>query len=413
MHVAVFTSQFPTRVSTFFARDMRGLLEAGVELDIFSMYPLDPTLWQYVPDILNEEVLPRDRVHHLSHGQALGSIRPQTKPSQFLKTALPVCSSAVKFGIIPLAKSTYALLKARAWAEQQIGHYDHILAYWGNYAATCAYAYHHLIGRQIPFSVILHAGTDLYRNQVYLRQKLLHADNIFVVCEFNRQFLQSLYPDAFEAMKPKIHLHHLGLDLADFSFSSDTRPPRTIVAVGAHEKAKGFDYLLRAAHQLTTQGLDIEVELVGQGKETRALRKLAAKLGISERVKFQGWLHPDEVKSAMKRATLLVHPSAGLGDAVPTVVKEAMAVGTPVVASDVAGIPELLNNGRCGILVPPQDVQALATGIARMLSSDLLRRQFAESAREYVEERFDLWKNTRYLADRLRATTRHTINQKR
>ena len=71
----------------------------------------------------------------------------------------------------------------------------------------------------------------------------------------------------------------------------------------------------------------------------------------------------------MRRATLLVHPSIGLGDAVPTVIKEAMALGTPVVASAVAGIPELLDEGRCGVLTPPRDPVALSEAMERLLDA--------------------------------------------
>src|SRR5256886_16950438 len=64
LRLAVFTNRFPGKVCTFFARDMRALVEAGVEIDIFPIYPLEPDLWRYVPEILAERHLPRARVHH-------------------------------------------------------------------------------------------------------------------------------------------------------------------------------------------------------------------------------------------------------------------------------------------------------------------------------------------------------------
>lgn len=67
MKLALFTSQFPGKVSTFFARDVRGLLAAGVEVDVFSIYPEDRRLWKWVPEVLDESVFPRSRVHHASH----------------------------------------------------------------------------------------------------------------------------------------------------------------------------------------------------------------------------------------------------------------------------------------------------------------------------------------------------------
>jgi glycosyltransferase involved in cell wall biosynthesis len=106
----------------------------------------------------------------------------------------------------------------------------------------------------------------------------------------------------------------------------------------------------------------------------------------------------------MKEATVLVHPSSGLGDAVPTVIKEAMALGTPVVASNIAGIPELLDGGRCGILVPPQNEKAIADGLQLLLANAAVRQKYANAARKHVEQRFNLWRNGRLLAEILCST---------
>jgi glycosyltransferase involved in cell wall biosynthesis len=157
---------------------------------------------------------------------------------------------------------------------------------------------------------------------------------------------------------------------------------------------------------LSCRGIDCEVEFIGDGTEAGPLRALAKELQILARVKFFGWLRFEDVRTIMKQATILVHPSNGIADAVPTVIKESMALGTPVVASDVAGIPELLDHGRCGVLVPPRDVKALADAIEMMLMNVSLRRGYADAARRYAEEKFDLWRNGRRLADLLRSTTR-------
>jgi glycosyltransferase involved in cell wall biosynthesis len=179
-----------------------------------------------------------------------------------------------------------------------------------------------------------------------------------------------------------------------------------VLGVGALEKYKGFDYLLQAAGELIKRGIDLEVELVGDGKEREALKALAGKLGLSNRVSFRGWLPPHQVRETMKQATLLVHPSIGLGDAVPTVIKESMALGTPVVASSIAGIPELLDDGRCGVLVPPRNVEALAGAIQTSLNNEAMRRKYADTARQYAEQKFDTWRNGLRLAEVIRSTKR-------
>lgn len=411
MRLAVFTSRYPAQVATFFERDMRSLLEAGVEIDIFSVGPLDASLWKHSLDLLGPDKLPRDRVHHL---RLLESIRGVTTLARGGATARgdarAVLASAVPHGLVPFAKTAYVLPKAWTWASQYqknaaARRYDHVLAYWGNYAGTCAYLFHRLATPDVPFSIWLHAGTDLYFRPVFMREKLLYANNIITCCEFNVNYMARAFADIAPLIMPKIFVCHHGLDLAAFTYRPDGRPVNRVLAVGRLSKEKGYDYLLRAAQLLTERGVDAQIDFVGHGPEEQSLKALAKDLGVSDRVRFRGWLAFPEVRQAMSEATILVHPSNGLGDGLPNVLREAMAVGTPVIASDCAGIPDALSDG-CGVLVPPKDVPALATAIGRLLEDGAQRLAIAARARARVEERYDLWRNGSRLASLLQATGR-------
>jgi len=402
MRVALFTNQFPGRINTFFARDVRGLLDAGVEVEVFAIHPLSAELWPYVPEVLSPTVFPRTHVHHLGMMDSLRAVTSGVA-ARTAGDCLAIGASALRFGPTAFAKSAYVMPKALAWARQHGQRFDHIVAYWGNYAATCAYLFHRAAGRSIPFSMFLHAGTDLYRGRVFLEQKLLYADNIFVVCDFNRRFLQQTYPAIFPRLAPKIHLHHLGLDLDELPFSTSPRVANRVIAVGGLHRSKGFDDLLGAAALAVAHGHALDLRIVGDGPEGPNLRRLASRLGLS--VEFLGWRRFDEVRTEIRDAALLVHPSPGLGDAVPTVIKEAMALGTPVIASAVAGIPELLDDGGCGVLVPPRDQPALASAIERLIGDDAARARLAQLARRRAEAMFDQSRNGRGLAARLRETT--------
>lgn len=417
MRLAVFTSKYPAQVATFFERDMRALTDAGVEIDVFSIAPLDPSQWRHSLDLLGPERLPRERVHHLSHRDTLGSARRILERgglgTRFRRDARAILTSAARHGAVPLAKTAYVLPKAWAWAAEYLRsqddgtgpRYDHVLGYWGNYAGTCAYAFHRLALPNVPFSLWLHAGTDLYRTPVFMREKLLYADNIITCCEFNVGYMTKAFADIAPRFAPKVHVCHHGLDIAAFPYRTDGRPPNRVLAVGRLAKHKGFDYLLRAAQLLHQRGTDVVIEFVGEGAEQRALAALARELGIADRVQFRGWLPFPEVRKAMSEATLLVHPSDGLGDGLPNVVREAMAVGTPVIASDVAGIPDALQDG-CGVLVPPKDVAALANAIDALLADPAERARIAARARARAEERYDLWRNGARLAELLRSSHR-------
>jgi len=408
MRLAMFTNKFPIKGDTFFCRDVRALLEAGISVDIFPMHRIDPGLWRWVPEILNESVFPREHVKGLTPLDTLRELGPSSLGSfgRYLGHAARIDASALRYGTGPFMKTSYILTLAWAWARRYGRTYDHVMSYWGNYAATCAYLAHRLTGRDIPCSILLHAGTDLYRTQVAMEEKLRYADNIFVVCEFNRQFLRTRFPDVFPAIERKIRLHHLGLDFDELRFTPDGRRKNLVLCVGRFDLLKGFDGVVRAAGALHRKGIDIEVEIIGDGDQAAALRALAREEGIADRVRFPGWLPFSGVGEAMRRASFLVHPSTDIGDAVPTVIKEAEALGLPVIGTAVAGIPELLDDGRAGLLVPPRDQPALTAAVERFLTDEDLRASFARAGRRFAEEKFNLWTNGRALAERLCATRR-------
>jgi glycosyltransferase involved in cell wall biosynthesis len=408
MRLAVFTNQFPGRLNTFFARDMRALLECGIELEIFAFYPPDQGLWQHVPELLNPDILPRERVHHfrLADLALAGAPWPPSRAVPFARDAAPLLAAAARFGGGHVVKSAYA--SAYAWAcTKRFGseRYDHVLAYWGNHAASVAYLFQRQTQPDVPFSMFVHARMDLYHQPAFLGAKMLYADNIFLVCEFNRGYLQQHFPDVYPRIADRIHVHHLGLPLEQIPFEPNHRAGNRLVAVGNLETLKGFAGLISAVASLRKRGIEVSLDLIGGGPQEGELRRLASSLGVEAHVTFRGWCSSDEVFSFMRQATALVHPSVA-PDAMPTVVKEALAVGTPVIASDLAGIPEMLDGGRCGVLVPPGNIPAIEQAIANLLADPARRQALAGAGRAHMETGFDMWRNGRVLADRLRTTVR-------
>lgn len=408
MRLAVFTNRFPGRLNTFFARDMRALLESGIELDIFAFYPPNLALWACVPDLLGPDILPRNRVHHLSpsHLAWSGAPWPAHRAARFARDVAPIVAASARYGPVPAAKSAYA--SAYAWAAiRRFANvpFDHVLAYWGNHAASVAYLFHRHAVPDVPFSMLVHARMDLYHQPAFLEAKLEYADNILLVCEYNRRYLQEHFPTTFASIAGRVQLHHLGLPLDRIRFEPGQRPLDRLLAVGNLEPLKGHAVLIEAIALLASRGVQVQLDLVGDGPSRGALELLVQRSGLARQVAFRGWLSETDVLSAMRHATLLVHPSIQ-PDAMPTVVKEGLAIGTPVVASDLAGIPEMLDGGRCGVLVAPGNAAALAGALEELLQNPQRRLVLARAGREHAEAQFDLWRNGRALAERLRATVR-------
>jgi glycosyltransferase involved in cell wall biosynthesis len=160
--------------------------------------------------------------------------------------------------------------------------------------------------------------------------------------------------------------------------------PAHIVSVARFEAPKDHATLLRALALLSD--LDWELELVGDGPLLPACRALAAYLGIAGRVRFSGY-SPD-VAAVLARAQIFALSS--LSEALPRSVLEAMRAGLPVVASDVGGLSELVDNGGNGALIPPGDAGALSAALAGLISDAPRRLQLGMAARLTYEARFRL-----------------------
>jgi glycosyltransferase involved in cell wall biosynthesis len=163
-------------------------------------------------------------------------------------------------------------------------------------------------------------------------------------------------------------------------------PPmrKVLGGVGRLAQEKGFDYLLRAARELLTAGLDVEVLIVGEGQERHSLEALAKELGISDRVRMAGY-QADPIASYEAMDIFVL---SSLREGLPNVLLEALAMKIPVVATRIAGVPRLIEDGENGLLVEPASAERLASAIERLLRDNALQRRFTDAGRRVVEARY-------------------------
>jgi len=188
------------------------------------------------------------------------------------------------------------------------------------------------------------------------------------------------YPEA------RTFTHYNGVDLDRFQPDATPRELRLVLHVGRLVEKKGTKVLIEAVAKVA----DAKLIVIGDGPLRTALEQQARELG--DRVRFLGELSADEVAQWMRRASALAAPSvtAADGDAegLPNVVVEAAASGLPVVGTRHSGIPEAIEEGVSGFLVPEGDAGALAARLAELLGSEPLRRGMGVAARRLAERKF-------------------------
>ena len=165
-----------------------------------------------------------------------------------------------------------------------------------------------------------------------------------------------------------------------------------IVAAGRLNREKGFDHSIRALAALSPEFAELRLVIVGAGEELEALQTLARDVGVASRVVFAGKQPRDVMPLYLAAADVFLFPTER-DEAAPLILPEAMAVGSPVVASEIGGIAEVIGpSGEAGVLVPPRDAKALAAAIGLLLRDKEGRGRMGEAARsrilaEYTIER--------------------------
>jgi predicted ATP-grasp superfamily ATP-dependent carboligase/glycosyltransferase involved in cell wall biosynthesis len=279
----------------------------------------------------------------------------------------------------------------------------HIHAHFASHPAAAAFVIHRLVG--IPYSFTAH-GSDLHRDRTMLREKVADAAFVVAISDYNRQLILA---ECGEEYANQTQVIHCGVDTDVFLPHSDSTSgrnstsPLNILCVGTLHEVKGQIYLLDACRLLADNGVDFACHFVGDGPDRATLTRRASEAGLKERVHFHGQRTRDEIAQLLHKADIVVAPSVptrdGRREGIPIVLMEAMASGLPVIASGISGIPELVEHGINGLLVPPRDVFALFQAL-ELLTTPQLRKQFGHAGREKVREEFDLHKNARMLAQR-------------
>jgi colanic acid/amylovoran biosynthesis glycosyltransferase len=276
--------------------------------------------------------------------------------------------------------------------------YDIVHAHFGT-GAVYAYPYARRYGR--PFVVTLH-GYDVAllrsrqrfhpgRWQYLFSSRGVFRDASLLLCASDQ--LARMISEV-SGRPEKVRVYRLGVDLNRFS----KRPARSevprVLMVGRFVEKKGFEYGIRAFSRVVRSGQRATLTLVGTGELEPSYRKLIAELGVEPYVTFAGMLTPDEVAETLAETDVLLAPSCtarnGNLESGLLVAKEAGAASVPVIGSLHGGIPEIVEDGITGYLVPERDEWALADRLGILLSDPALRTRLGRSARAKMEREYNL-----------------------
>jgi len=385
---------YPRFSETFIVHEILQQEAAGTQVEIFSLrLPIDGRFHQALADV-------QAPVTYLSRQHRVGLFW-----SALGEAARDVPTIGEHLPELLAAPADEALAAVEVAAMVRRRSLEHLHAHFGSIAANVARLAARLSG--VTYSFTAHAK-DIFHEDVdpaALAARLREAHTVVTVSDFNREYLRSTYGSDAERV---VRLYN-SIDLAAFPFAPKgaTAGPARVAAVGRLVEKKGFADLLTATAELVARGHELHVDLVGTGPLEGELRDHVARLGLESVVSMHGALPQSAVREIVTAADVFVAPCVvgadGNRDGLPTVLLEALALGTPAVATPVTGIPEIVRHGETGLLVPEAHPSALAAAIHRTLADPDAAAGRARAARELLEADFDLREHARELQTIFRA----------
>ena len=277
------------------------------------------------------------------------------------------------------------------WAGQLSGQdVSHVHSQWIHSGGTVAMYGAWLLERSFSFTG--HAA-DLFRNRSALASKIDRAEFIICISEFHRRFYLEHGADP-----DKLHIAYCGIDTSHFTPRRRTRPegaPVHILSSGRLVAKKGFPVLIEACGLLRARGLDFRCTIAGSGPDEAALRAQIDAAGLRDIVTLTGEaLKQEDIPAFMYSGDIYTLPCLWAPDndvdGLPQMLMEAMACGLPAVSTDLVGIPDLILDGKTGLLVPPEDAGALADALLRLVRDEELSQALAQAGHCHLINNFDL-----------------------
>ncbi|MBD1804924.1 glycosyltransferase [Microcoleus sp. FACHB-SPT15] len=409
MRIAFFVTYFPILSETFILNQITGLIDRGHEVDIYANQPGDRDKMH--PDVERYRLLdrtyyipefPKNLFFRLLKGLGLVFANLSKAPLVLLRS-LNVFKYGKEAASLWLLYLTIPLLNKKPYdiIHCQFGT-DGLKGMWLRDIGA-------ITGKLITTFRGYDISTYIQEHGEQFYDKLFAAADFFLTnCEFFRRRVIKLGCD-----EKKTVVHGSGIDCSRFVFTPRYPSPDGMIRIattGRLVEKKGIEYSIRAVAKLAKTYPNLEYNIMGDGPLRNNLQQLIQELGVSNIVKLLGQKPQQEIIEILNKSHIFTAPSVtakdGNQDAPVNVLKEAMAMGLPVVSTYHGGIPELVEDGISGFLVPERDVYGLAEKLGYLIKHPEIWHQMGRSGRAYVEQHYD----TNKLNDQLVEIYRHLLN---
>jgi colanic acid/amylovoran biosynthesis glycosyltransferase len=387
--IASFIPSFPGISENFILSQLTELIDQGCDVDVFSHSRGDSS--KIHPDVEKYGLL--DRTHYWADGSRwhraaryLGRAAPSgfRDPVGFLRTLDP------RFGRDALGVTQLYTAAPQLRRDE----YDVIHCHFGT-AAVVPVLLRDCLGLSAKVITTFY-GSDVtryprLRGMKCYEQLFSRGDHFLALSKSMHARLVAL-----GCPEHKLSIHHLGVRCDKISFRPrelEAGSPVRLVSAARLVEKKGLEYAIRAVALLRDDGFDVQFEVFGDGPLRGSLEALISELDLCDRVTLHGFATQPEVIRAIQRSHIFILPSVTASDGdeegTPTAIIEAMASGLPVVSTQHSGIPEQVEDGVSGFLVPERDASALANALKELLQKPAGWSTMVSAARRRAEHSFD------------------------
>lgn len=403
MKIAYLVHYYPKVSHSFIRREINELEAQGITVERFSIRSCAEEL------VDEADLLELDKTRFILNIGWLGLLLSLvqvilTRPIRFLKAfklTLTIGWGSDRGVVRNFAYLAEACVLQNWLRETQV---DHLHAHFGINPAAVAMLCHVLGGPTYSFTVHGPKEFDV-ASAIGLKEKIERAAFVVAISNFGQS---QLYRWCNYKQWSKIQVVHCGVDKSflDATHQLINHESR-LVCVGRLCEQKGQLLLVEAVAQLAAQGIDFKLILVGDGELRGEIETLITHFNLNNHIEITGWASNSEVRKQLLAAKAMVLPSFAEG--LPVVIMEALALNRPVISTYVAGIPELVEPGVCGYLVPPGSVSALTQAIAEVLALPIPQlEQMGKMGANKVAQQHNATEEARKLAQLFQAVKKHS-----